>query len=612
MLPLRFVLPLAVSFILAGLSLKADAPADLPPGIPLATPADFMPSGNPAVVSLDRAALGEWKGEDVWCVRTTEAAQQPWLAQLKTNLKTAVKKGDRCLLIFDARAVKTSNESEQAQFRLVVADRKNPFPRIALGGYSLDREWREIALPFAFERDYAAGEVEVSCDLGYGRQTIELAGLRVLNFGDSVALSRLPRTRPTYAGHEPDAPWRSEALARIERIRKGELALVVTDAGGKPVPEARVQMTLASHAFQFGTAVNVEALSQKTPDTEQYRRHIVELFNAATLENDLKWPNWAGEGKSADYRERTLRELAWLRENGLAVRGHVLVWPGWRFLPASIKDLRDRPEGIPALVREHIRDVALATKDTVSEWDVLNEPVSNHDLMDLFGNKVMVDWFKDAAALLPGVPLYLNDWGNHDRRSSPASVGAFEDVVRYLRDEGAPLGGLGLQCHIGGVLNAPQDILATLDRYRENFGLPVRITEFDVNTDDEEIQADYTRDFMIAMFSHPSVVGVQLWGFWEGRHWQPKAALYRKDWTEKPNGAAFRKLVHETWQTDETGVTDAAGRCQTRGFYGRYSVTVTVGNRVYRSTVQHSAGGGGDVRVVLSPQSEARVGVPSE
>lgn len=599
MMPLRFTLALAGSFLLAGLPfLKADGSPELPPNVALATPADFSPSGNSSMFSTERAGLGKRNGDDVWQVHTIDAAQQPWFAQLKTKLK-AVKKGDVCLFIFQARAVKTSNESEQAQFRLVVADRKKPFPRIALGGYSLDKEWREIALPFVLEQDYAADEVEASCDMGYGRQSIELTGLRVLNFGDTVSVSQLPRTRPTYAGREPDAAWRREALARIERIRKGDLALEVTDSAGRPVPAAAVRVELESHAFQFGVAVNVETLRNKTPEIEEYRRHIVELFNAATLENDLKWSNWAGEGKSADYRERTLRELAWLKEKGLSVRGHVMVWPGWRFLPASIKDLRDQPESIPALVREHIRDIALATKDTISEWDVLNEPVSNHDLMDLFGKQIMVDWFKDAAAMLPGVPLYLNDWGNHDQRANPGSVQAFEDIVRYLREQGAPLGGLGLQCHIGGVLCPPKDILATLDRYQKNFDLPVRITEFDVNVDDEEIQADYTRDFMIAMFSHPSVVGVQQWGFWEGRHWQPKAALYRKDWTEKPNGAAYRKLVQETWHTDESGVTNADGKWSARGFYGRYAVTVTVGKKVFHTTVRHDAKSGGPVRVTL-------------
>ena len=94
---------------------------------------------------------------------------------------------------------------------------------------------------------------------------------------------------------------------------------------------------------------------------------------------------------------------------------------------------------------------------------------------------------------------------------------------------------------------------------------------------------------------------MQHWGFWEGRHWQPKAALYRKDWTEKPNGAAYRKLVQETWHTDESGVTDAGGKWNARGFYGRYAVTVTVGDKVFRTTVQHAAQNGNAVRVTLPP-----------
>jgi endo-1,4-beta-xylanase len=233
----------------------------------------------------------------------------------------------------------------------------------------------------------------------------------------------------------------------------------------------------------------------------------------------------------------------------------------------------------------------------------LNEPVNNHDLMDAFGRGVMVDWFKEAAKVRPDVPLFLNDWGNHDQRQSPAHVRDFENVARELIAAGAPLGGLGLQCHIGGVLSAPQDILATLDRYEAGLRLPVRVTEFDVTVDDEEIQADYTRDFLIAMFSHPSVVGVQFWGFWAGRHWEPKAALYRTDWTEKPNGTVYRKLVKETWNTEAAGRTDEAGRWSTRGFFGTYELVVVVDGREHRVTVRHGAGATAPLRVNLPAAS---------
>lgn len=601
MIPLRFLLLFAASFVLAGAAPEIDELADLPEGRVLLAREDLTTAGEAGLIGLRREGFGEQRGEVVWRVSTDEAARQPWLAQLRADVRAPVEKGERVLLVIEARAVETSHESDQARLRLVVADSKKPFPRVVSGEFSVDRQWRRITLPFVAGRDFGPGELQVNIDLGYGAQAIELAGVGALGFGTAMAIERLPRTRSTYVGHEPGAAWRREALERIERLRKGDLALVVTDAAGRPVANADVRVALASHAFEFGTAVNVETLAQDTPDVEIYRRKILELFNAASLENALKWTNWAGDGKSADYRERTFRTLAWLKENQMALRGHVMVWPGWRFLPAQIKALRGKPgaDKIPELTRAHIRDIALATKDYITEWDVLNEPVSNHDLMDLFGPQIMVDWFKEAEAALPGVPLFLNDWGNHDQSASAAHLKEFEDVARYLREQGAPLGGLGLQAHIGSTLSVPQDILATLDRHERNFGLPIRITEFDVSTDDEAIQGDYTRDFLIAMFSHPSVVGVQFWGFWEGRHWEPKAALYRKDWTEKPNGAAYRKLVHETWRTDESGRTDADGRWGVRGFYGRYTVTVTVGGKMHTAEVQHVAGAASLLTVTL-------------
>ncbi len=429
---------------------------------------------------------------------------------------------------------------------------------------------------------------------------VEVAGLRVIDCG-RVPLAELPRTRITYSGHEEGASWRREAEGRIERIRKGDLRLVVTDADGQPIHGATVRAELRRHAYEFGVAVNVETLSQDTPEVAEYRPRILELFNAASFENAFKWSNWDGEGKSDDYRERTLREVEWLRSNGIALRGHVMVWPGWRFLPESIKALRgtDRQDEIPARVRAHIEDIATTTRGMVTEWDVLNEPINNHDLMDLFGREIMVDWFKQAGELLPGVPLFLNDWGNHDEVSEAVHVQSFEDTALYLRERGAPLGGIGLQCHIGGVLSAPENILRTLDRYQRTLGVPVRVTEFDVNSEDVELQADYTRDFMIALFSYPSVIGVQQWGFWAGRHWQPRSALYEKDWTERPNGAAYRQLIQETWHTDESGQTDGAGAWGMRGFHGTYAVSVTVGGRTQEFTVDLASGRDQPVTLVL-------------
>ncbi|MGC4074538.1 MAG: endo-1,4-beta-xylanase [Nibricoccus sp.] len=176
----------------------------------------------------------------------------------------------------------------------------------------------------------------------------------------------------------------------------------------------------------------------------------------------------------------------------------------------------------------------------------------------------------------------------------------FEKTTRYLLDHGAPVDGLGLQVHFNGRPNAPENILAVLDRYQKQFHLPVRMTEFDVWTMDEELQADFTRDFLILSFSHPSVVGVQHWGFWESCHWRPSAAMYRADWSEKPNARVYKDLVLHQWRTNLAGETDASGKFSTRGFHGDYAITIEAsGRRIEKSISLSSENGSAELTVTV-------------
>ncbi len=111
------------------------------------------------------------------------------------------------------------------------------------------------------------------------------------------------------------------------------------------------------------------------------------------------------------------------------------------------------------------------------------------------------------------------------------------------------------------------------------------MTEFDINIADEDAQAQYTRDFMTAVFSHPSVTGFLMWGFWEGRHWLPSGAMFRRNWSIKPNGEAYKELVFREWWTDVEGVTGEDGIYRTRGFLGEYDVEATLGGRIQTASL---------------------------
>lgn len=347
------------------------------------------------------------------------------------------------------------------------------------------------------------------------------------------------------------------------------------------------------HAFPFGSAVAAEQLLSESEDGERYRRTVQDLFNRVVLENDLKWFHWRS------HRERTLAALKWLREHGLPVRGHTLVWPSWHNSPREWESLQKDSEGLRRAVRDHVTEEASAVRGQVVEWDVINEPYANDQIMEVLGEDVMVEWFRAARAADPEAKLYINDYGilsagGIDRRHQDH----YHETIRMLIEKGAPIEGIGMQGHFGSHLTPPERLWEILDRFAE-LGLEIQITEFDINNSDEMIQAAYTRDFLTAMFAHPAVKGVLTWGFWEGRHWIPKAAMFRRDWSLKSNGQAWIDLVKKQWWTDEQGTTDATGRYTTRGFLGDYQVEASAGTGSVRQTATLTEAGL-ELRLVLA------------
>lgn len=543
------------------------------------TLASFFPKVEPAAkdkARLETVAVTGPGFSRAWRVATLEDTSPMAAIELRGLNTHAVKTGQVSLMRFFIRATEISDETGGARVMLVIRRNGVDWNSSFEGDFPVTREWQEVLVPFVWSQDFEKDGAAFMLRFGFKRQTVEVGGLEVIQYGTSRTWASLPRTRFSYAGRESEASWRKAALERIEQLRKREISIRVLDERKQPIPHARVSLVQTRSAFQWGSALQMERLVVDSPDNLRYRQVTEELFNAASTENDLKWPVWAGEWGAGFSQEQTLQGLRWLRDRGFHVRGHVLVWPGHKNLPKPVQEKLGTPKQseIPEMVLAHIREIARATKGIVQEWDALNEPFTNHDLMTVFGDAVMPPWFKLAREELPDVPLYLNDFSNHDATTDADHVAHFERTARYLLDQGAPLDGLGLQAHFNGRPNAPENILAVLDRYYSQFKLPVRITEFDVWTLDEELQADFTRDFLILSFSHPSVVGVQYWGFWETCHWRPSAAMFRADWTEKPNAKVYRDWVMKAWRTQLNEVADRQGRLSSRGFHGDYQLTV--------------------------------------
>lgn len=419
---------------------------------------------------------------------------------------------------------------------------------------------------------------------------------------DNLKLSNEVAPPPAYPGQAPNAPWRAEAAARIDAIRKADLTVQVTDSAGYPLQGATVGVAMQQHEFGFGSAVTAVRLRDNNPAYGTYQEKVQQLFNIATIENNLKWPPWNGEWGNSFTQSGATAAVEWLLANNIDVRGHNVIWPGYSNLPNTVKQILDgapldatEQAALRTAIANHIDDIAGTFAGKLADWDVINEVWDNHDVMDSLdeGNAAMVDWFNRVRANDPTATLYLNDYSilSTGGATNTAKQQFYYDTLEYLKDQGAPIGGVGFQGHFGeDTLTGPEQLWEILDRF-EALGLDMQITEFDFGTDDEQLQADYTRDFLTAVFAHEGIDDFIMWGFWENAHWRPNAAMYRSDWSLKPNGQAFLDLVFNQWWTNEILTSDPDGLAALRGFKGEYNVTVSLGDETIVMPVTLADGG---------------------
>jgi GH35 family endo-1,4-beta-xylanase len=535
---------------------------------------------------------------------------------------TALAKGDTMLLSFWARKLEGSVIHAQVVFE---RNGGNYEKSISINFPNDTSEWKFYQMAFRSSADFAPGQAGLIFQFAYGPQKFEIGGVTLVNFGQNVSPSQLPSSFYYPGRGDANAAWRIEANNRIDQYRKGALTVVVRDRDGNPFPGATVYVQQTNHAFKFGSAVTAQLLAgsgQTAADREIYRSRVSSHFTATVLENDLKWPFW--ESWASWNRQATLNALAWLRDNNLPVRGHNLIWPNFPNMPSDTRNLA--PDALRQRIDNHFAEILKPENagGKCYQWDVINEPYTSFDAQGrigvglvkqsdgALGNLEMVKWFQNARRLDPAAKLFVNDFDILEAGGDDTSHQNYLfELSRWLLDNNAPLDGIGMQGHFNRItpLTRMREII---ERFSQ---LPVALamTEFDINIADEKLQAEYTRDVMTMIFSQPKFTDFLMWGFWEKAHWLPTGAMYRADWSSKPNALVYNDLVFREWWTNETGATDANGKFTARGFKGSYNVTA-VYQRVAQ-TVPAVIDTNGEITITLdtiAPRSPIRRDRPGQ
>jgi len=430
------------------------------------------------------------------------------------------------------------------------------------------------------------------------------------------------------------ADFWADANARIQQHRMGDVRVNVVDSAGNPVGGAVVDVRMTRHAFGWGTAAHegtiakwslvanvgqpnsltfeqnyaryMEALQHgyRDPVSGQYRP----LFNRATIENGFQWQNWENPVR----QPHAIEAFDTLTDYGLDIRGHAMIWQHNQRdagLPYRVYDeIFNASQGYsprysdsdtsPAAVtwRQGLRQAALDHIAAIGsqsfaggrqpiDWDVLNEHRAHGMLARAINpqdpRSVTREWFAAARAANPSANLFINDYSMLTiGGTTQGAITAYLSHINYLVNNGAEIDGIGFQGHIWSASDrvAGPQLVGALDTFAAT-GLRLQVTEFDMLGSGwtEPMKADYLREFLTAMYSHPSVDAVTMWGFWDGRHWtRTGAPLFDVNWNLKLSGQQYVDLVLDEWWTNLEGVTDLGGRYSGRGFLGLHEATVTV------------------------------------
>lgn len=393
--------------------------------------------------------------------------------------------------------------------------------------------------------------------------------------------------------------WDARIDASIEQHRKSDAMIRVTDDEDRPLAGVGVTAEQYDSPFHFGA--NIFSLDGfATPALNRaYEDAFCRLFNGATvpfywrtLEPQPGHLRWSAHAVPIARRPPPDRVVAFGESRGLRLHGHPLVW---NFRKWSVPDwLPADPAQAEPLWAERIRQIAGRYGDRIARWDVLNEAAAGYTyprvarMSENYERKA----FAWAAAHFPEqARLDINEvtgcWFEPEH--------AYAGLIRRLLDDGARIGGVGLQFHLftdeemgqladGQLIDADQ-VWAVLNRYAA-FERPIHISEITLTAPansaaGQAAQAAAARTLYRLWFSHPSVEGVTWWNVADGGaapgEDQVYSGLLKGNLEPKSAYQALHQLIQEEWRTQAAGQTNEQGEFHFRGFHGTYRVRLDDG-----------------------------------
>ena len=455
----------------------------------------------------------------------------------------------------------------------------------------------------------------------------------------------------------------------IEKYRKADFSAALgIDAEG-----AEVKVEQISHDFIFGAHIfNFNQLGKKEFN-DKYKALYGSLFNSATIpfywkpfeptpnnlrfeetENDTEefwnkeYEKNSGNGiANADklvkrpvlphWRRPALDPVVkYLKENGVRIHGHPLVWGNRKTFPKWYTDFLDEKtlkvlnskmvigkyadedtiaedvkklpqdkydelfgnvgKKLEELIENRIRKIAERYGDIVDSWDVVNESATD------FGAGRMVEGskacnshygvmnpeydltaFKFAQKYLPNKALLnINDYAIDkryvDQISNRLKIGCKIDIIGHQYHLFNPK--TSREIAIGKNLSVPEKLNKLVDTISV-FKKPIHMSEITITAPDNtpkgwDIQAIITDNHYRLWFSKEHVMGITWWNVVDncGAAGEPSmSGIFTREMQPKTAFHALNNLINNEWKTKLTLEAGKCGKIAFRGFKGKYKLT---------------------------------------
>ncbi|MGC4069368.1 MAG: endo-1,4-beta-xylanase [Polyangiaceae bacterium] len=336
---------------------------------------------------------------------------------------------------------------------------------------------------------------------------------------DNANLAKVVFTRDGQTiGIDTTAPYSLDVPISSALNGRHRFAAAAYDLTGNTAAESKRVLVAIDNKF-FGMAADVAA------DYTNWRSDFAQL----TVGNAGKWGsvestrdvmNWTGLDEAYQFA----------KVRGIPFKMHTLIWgqqqPAWLATLTPEEQLAEIEQWMTA-VAERYPDLNLI--------DVVNEPINSPPAYAAAlggAGSTGYDWvikaFEMARAHFPNAELILNEYNTLIMRDFPSG---WLKLVGLLKERGL-IDGIGEQAHFLEKATVAS-VTANLDTIAAT-GLPIYITELDLNFADDAQQANVMSQLFPVFWSNPSVLGVTHWGYLQGAMWRQNAYLVRGDGTTRP------------------------------------------------------------------------------